>query len=175
MTATWSWAHEPDHKYPMQGDETMSPKAVRTYYLRKVINQLVESSLEGPSLGEMVRHHLRVEWQDPPPPLRFSHYRVYDRDTVYWEIAVTDRPVYNDLIYLRGLALITIGVNGSLVTPAEESQARALFPHTAFRTCRLCGEAFDSWIDYYGHKKMSHWLDSQSLPNPPLNSPHTEN
>ncbi len=133
-------------------------KPVQTYYLRRLINTLVDESLTSPSLAEMVHQHLQVEWIRDR---RLSQYRIFDSREVYWELSVIDAHGYTDTLYQQGLALLAIAVNGALVAPADEERARKLFPNRAFRTCPHCGQRFHSWLDYYGHYQLDHLLDNQ--------------
>ncbi|WP_020376656.1 hypothetical protein [Sulfobacillus thermosulfidooxidans] len=136
-------------------------KPLQTYYLRKLINTLVDATLTSPSLAEMVHHHLQVEWIRGQ---MLSQYRVFDsRGEVYWELSVIDAHGYTDMLYQQGLALLTIAINGALVTPKDEERAKELFPNRAFRTCPYCHQRFHSWLEYYGHYKLDHLLDHQSL------------
>lgn len=127
-----------------------------TYYLRKLINHLVDSTLTGPSLAEMVRHHLTADWVRvhlPPYPVI---YQVYDRDETFIELRVTDASGYPDDTYEKGCALLKIAVNGALLAPEDEAYARRVFPLTAFRTCPICRLEFGTWFEYYGHVKLDH-------------------
>ncbi|HBQ93862.1 MAG: hypothetical protein C7B43_05700 [Sulfobacillus benefaciens] len=133
-------------------------KPLQTYYLRKLINTLVDASLTSPSLAEMVHHHLQVEWIRGR---RLSQYRIFDSREVYWELSVIDAHGYTDLLYQQGLALLAIAVNGALVAPSDEERAKQLFPSRAFRTCPYCGQRFHSWLDYYGHYQLDHLLEHQ--------------
>ena len=128
-----------------------------TYYLRRFVNSIVESTLTSPSLAEMVHHHLSVEWTRQQYPPYQAWYQVYDEDESYLELAVTDACGYEDAVYMRGLALLKIGVNGALVSPDDESYAAQTFEGRPFRTCRKCPISFSRWLDFYGHVKMSHW------------------
>jgi hypothetical protein len=128
-----------------------------TYYLRKFVNHIVDSTLYSPSLAEMVHHHLGVEWTRQRVPPYQGVYHVFDDGETYLELHVTDARGYLDHVYLRGLALLRIGVNGALVTPEDETFARSAFAGRPFRTCPHCHQQFDSWLDYYGHAKMAHW------------------
>ena len=133
-------------------------KPLQTYYLRKMINTLVDASLTSPSLAEMVHHHLQVEWVRGQ---MLSQYRIFDSQEVYWELSVVDAQGYADMLYQQGLALLAIAINGALVTPSDEERAKNLFPNRAFRTCPYCHRKFHSWLDYYGHYKLDHLLDYQ--------------
>ncbi len=130
---------------------------IRTYYLRKLVNQLVDSTMTSPSLAEMVRHHLSVEWVRYPHPPYQALYRVHDEREAYWELTVTDARGYPDPVYERGLALLRIGVNGALASSDDESFAQRAFVGQPFRTCPHCQEPFERWLDYYGHIKTTHW------------------
>lgn len=127
-----------------------------TYYLRRFVNQIVDSTLSGPSLAEMVNHHLEADWTRMHVPPYAAVYKVFDREETFLELRVTDARGYEDRVYDRGCALLKIGVNGALTAPEDEAYARQLFPTQAFRTCPTCKTRFHNWFDYYGHIKLDH-------------------
>lgn len=130
---------------------------IGTFAFRRFINAVVDSTETTPSLGEMVHHHLEVDWAR----MKSSHYHaliaVHDARERWIELRIDDARVYPDALYERGRALLSIGVNGALVTPEDEDRARQAFRTRVFRTCRTCGERFSSWLDYYAHIKTAHW------------------
>lgn len=126
-----------------------------TYYFRKFVNHIVESTWSSPSLAEMVRHHLVVDWTRQATPPYAALYQVFDGVETYLEIHVLDARGYEDPIYDRGKALLRIGVNGALVSPDDEAAARRAFAQDVIRTC-ACGEPFSHWLDYYAHRKLDH-------------------
>jgi len=128
-----------------------------TYYLRKFVNQVVDSTLVSPSLAELVQHHLWVEWVRQHRPPYQAIYQVFDAQETFLELVVTDAVGYQDEVFQRGLALLRIGVNGALVSPEDEDYARKTFHGQPFRTCPHCGRQFHGWLDYYGHVKIDHW------------------
>lgn len=132
---------------------------IRTYYFRKFVNAIVDSTLVSPSLAEMVRHHLWVEWIRERRPPYLALYKVYDDQESYLELCVTDARGYGDSVYERALALLKIGVNGALVSSDDESYAAQAFAGRPFRTCPYCHTPYARWLDYYGHIKTSHWED----------------
>lgn len=132
---------------------------LRTYYLRKFVNSIVDSTLESPSLAELLRHHLWVDWMRQQHPPYHAVYKVYDDHEAYLELQVVDAAGYADPVYFRGLALLKIGVNGALVSPEDESYADRTFEGQPFRTCPYCRQPFPRWLDYYGHIKTNHWVD----------------
>ncbi len=132
---------------------------LRTYYFRKFVNTLVDSTWESPSLAEMVRHHLRVDWTRQHQPPYLAMYQVYDEHESFLELWVVDAHGYSDTVYERGLALMRIGVNGALASPEDELGATRMFEGQPFRTCPYCHTPFARWLDYYGHIKTSHWED----------------
>lgn len=133
-----------------------------TYYLRKFVNSVVESTLSSPSLAEMVRHHLWVDFTRQHQPPYLALYKVYDSEESYLELSVTDARGYDDTVYERGLALLKIGVNGALVSPDDEHYAQKAFEGRPFRICPRCQTPFARWLDFYGHIKTSHW-DSEAM------------
>jgi hypothetical protein len=130
---------------------------IQTYFLKKLINQLVDSTIISPSLAEMVRHHLWVDWTRQHRPPYMATYKVFDNHESYLELVVTDAPGYPDRVYERGLALMKIGVNGALASSDDEFFASEIFGGRPFRTCKDCGRPFRRWLDYYGHIKTTHW------------------
>jgi len=130
---------------------------VKTYYLRKLVNTIVDGTLTSPSLAEMVHHHLAVEWlRESRAPYR-AVYTVCDEQEEFVQLTVTDARGYSDPVYERGLALLKIGVNGALVSLEDESYAARTFAGQPFRTCPHCRQPFAHWLDYYGHVKTTHW------------------
>ncbi len=132
---------------------------LRTYYLRRLVNHLVDATLTSPSLAEMVHHHLSVGWSRASDPPYLGAYQVYDERESYVTLVVVDARVYSDALYQSGLALLRIAVNGALASEADESFARDKFPGRPFRTCLSCSQSFMGWLDFYGHIKMEHWED----------------
>jgi hypothetical protein len=132
-----------------------------TYYLRKWINAIVDSTETSPSLAEMMKEHLEVDWARLKAPPYEAIYAVHNKKERLIELRVVDARNYLDEVYQRGWALLRIGVNGALVTPEEEEVARSLFATDTFRTCRVCGARFSSWLDYYGHLKLAHFGQTQ--------------
>lgn len=132
---------------------------IRTYYLRKFVNTIVDSTWTSPSLAELVRHHLSVDWTRQPVPPYAVVYRVFDEREDYLALAVTDAPAYLDVVYERGLALLKIGVNGALASIEDETYAERTFKGTPFRTCPRCRQPYARWFDYYGHIRTNHWED----------------
>ncbi len=135
---------------------------LKTYYLRKFVNHVVESTLTSPSLAEMLRHHLWVDWTRQHYHPYLALYKVYDARESFLELSVTDARGYEDAVFERGLALLKIGVNGALATPDDEQYAERTFEGRPFRTCPRCQTPFARWLDYYGHIKTSHW-DSEAI------------
>ncbi|MBX5467715.1 MAG: hypothetical protein K6U14_09540 [Firmicutes bacterium] len=129
---------------------------LRTYYLRKWINAIVESTETSPSLAEMMREHLEVDWARLSAPPYEAIYAVHNKKERLIELRVVDARSYLDDVYRRGWALLRIGVNGALTTPEEEAEARAIFATDTFRSCRICHARFASWLEYYGHVKLAH-------------------
>ncbi len=130
---------------------------IRTYYLRRFVNSIVDSTLSSPSLAEMVHHHLMVDFSRQHNPPYQAFYKVYDDREAYLELSVTDARGYSDPVYERGLALLKIGVNGALVSPDDEQYAARAFAGRPFRTCPYCQQPFSRWLDYYGHIQTNHW------------------
>ncbi len=135
---------------------------IRTYYLRKFVNQIVDSTLITPSLAEMVRHHLWVDWTREHQPPFLAVYNVFDDQESYLEIDVVDSRGYPDPVYERGLALLKIGVNGALTSAEDDSFAAKAFAGQPFRVCPYCRAPFARWLDFYGHIKTTHW-ESQAI------------
>ena len=136
---------------------------LRTYYFRRLVNTIVDSTLSSPSLAEMVHHHLLVDWtREHHPPYR-AVYKVFDDGSAYLELSVVDARGYPDHVYERGLALMKIGVNGALVSLEDESFAAKAFEGRPFRTCPYCRAPFARWLDYYGHIKTSHWEQQEAM------------
>lgn len=135
----------------------------RTYYFRNFVNSIVDSTLESPSLAEMVHHHLSVNWVRQHHPPYQVIYRIYDDRESFLEVDVTDARGYADRLYIRGLALLKIGVNGALVSPDDESYAEQAFEGRPFRTCPYCRQAFSRWLDFYGHIKTNHWTEQKAI------------
>lgn len=127
-----------------------------TYYLRKFVNHLVDSTMDSPSLAEIVEHHLTAEWVRMTVPPYAVLYKIYDPHEIYMELKVTDGRHYPDEVYERGQALLAIGVNGALTTPEDDAFARKVFRARTFRTCTRCHKAYATWFDYYGHVKLDH-------------------
>lgn len=135
---------------------------LKTYYLRKFVNNVVESTLTSPSLAEMLRHHLWVDWMRQHYPPYLALYKIYDAQESFLELSVTDARGYEDAVFEQGLALLKIGVNGALATPDDEQYAERTFEGRPFRICPRCQTPFARWLDYYGHIKTSHW-DSEAM------------
>ena len=138
-----------------EGDSMRSQ--LRTYHLRKFINQIVDSTLMTPSLAEMVRHHLRVNWTREHQAPFLAFYQVFDEQESYLELYVLDSRGYPEPLYERGLALLKIGVNGALASPDDDSYATQAFAGRPFRVCPYCQTPFARWLDFYGHIKTAHW------------------
>lgn len=132
---------------------------IETYYFRKLVNHIVDSTLMTPSLAEMVRHHLLVDWTRQLRAPYSAVYKVYDDRESFLELKVTDARAYPDPVYLRGAALLKIGVNGALMSSDDESFAAQTFQGRPFRTCPHCQSPFLHWLDYYGHISTAHWTD----------------
>ncbi len=128
-----------------------------TYSLRNFVNQIVESTEYSPSLAEMVQTHLEVDWSRQTRSPFHAVFAVHDKRERFIELRVTDANGYSDDVYRRGRALLRIGVNGALTNPDDEEFAQSVFAQRRFRTCRICGRAFQTWLDYYGHKRLEHW------------------
>ena len=128
-----------------------------TYYFRKFVNSVVDSTLISPSLAEMVNHHIWVDFSRQHTPPYQALYKAFDRQDCYLEFSITDARGYDNSLYERGLALLKIGVNGALVSPDDESYAQHAFEGRPFRTCQYCGQPFSRWLDFYGHIKTNHW------------------
>lgn len=117
---------------------------------------MVASTERTPSLAELVRHHLEVDWSRMSRPPFHAMFAVHDTQSRWLELNVVDADSYSDALYRRGRALLCIGVNGALATPQDEERAKNEFGTSVFRTCRLCGDRFETWLSYYGHVKMDH-------------------
>ncbi len=126
-----------------------------TYALRRWVNQIVDATMASPSLAEMVQHHLDIRWRRLGS--RIAYYSVQDCDEVYLDLRVVDASGYPDDLYERARALIRVGVNGALLSPADEASVAQWFPNQAFRTCPHCQKPFQSWFDYYGHLHLDHF------------------
>lgn len=133
---------------------------LRTYYLRRLVNHLVDATLTSPSLAEMVHHHLSVGWSRASNPPYLGAYQVYDERESYITWVVIDARAYSEALYQSGLALLRIAVNGALTSEADASFAHDTFPGQPFRTCQSCARPFMDWLDFYAHIKMEHWEDS---------------
>lgn len=130
---------------------------LKTAHLRRLINQLVDSTVLTPSLAEMLRHHLDAEWTRLSRPPYSAIYQVHDDQETYIELRVIDASAYQDIVFEKGRALLSIGVNGALLSPEDEARVNRLFPHHSFRTCPHCQMRFDNWFDYYGHIHLNHF------------------
>ena len=128
-----------------------------TYALRNFVNQIVDSTEQSPSLAEMLKKHLEVDWSRQGVTPFYVIYAVHDKSERFIELSVTDASGYPDEVYRRGHALLRIAVNGALTSPEDEEFAHAIFAQQQFRSCRVCGERFDTWLAYYGHAKLEHW------------------
>ena len=128
---------------------------LNTLRLARWVNHMVDATLTSPSLAEMVGHHLDAAWNRMGT--QFGSYRIYDSRETYLAVRILDAGGYSDDYYERGRALMSIGVNGALVSPIDEAALVKWFPHQAFRTCPQCQEAFQTWFDYYGHLYLDHF------------------
>lgn len=129
---------------------------LQTYYLRTLINQLLDSTVTQPSLAEFVQHHLMADWLRLSPPAQSSLYIIRDTQEVFMELEVIDSSGYADLVYQRGQVLLQLAVNGILINDEDEAQAQELFPNRPFRTCQYCGLEVKTWFEYYGHVNVDH-------------------
>lgn len=134
-----------------------------TYYLRRYINEVVASTETSPSLAELVEHHLDVGFRRQSRSPFHAWYEVHDPHERWLMLRVTDARGYPDTVYQRGQALLRIGVNGALASPADEEFAHQVFGSPVFKTCRHCGYGATGWLDYYGHLKLAHWESQQEL------------
>lgn len=132
---------------------------LRTYYLRKWVNAIVDSTESTPSLGEMVKRHLEVDWARISFAPFEAIYAIHDKNERLLELRVTDAHHYRDQVFRQGEALLRVGVNGIMATPEDEAFARNVFGSETFRTCKVCGQAFGGWFDYFGHIKVEHLAD----------------
>ncbi len=130
---------------------------LKTTHLRRLVNQLVDSTVVTPSLAEMLRHHLETEWTRLSRPPYDAIYHVHDGQETFIELRVLDASAYQDIVYEKGRALLSIGVNGALASPGDEERVNRLFPNHAFRTCPHCHQRFERWFDYYGHIHLDHF------------------
>lgn len=132
-----------------------------TYALRRYVNEVVESTERGPSLAEMVRHHLDVQLDQQAKTPYAVWYTVHDARERWIHLRVVDARGYPSSLYRRGQALLRIGVNGALASPDDDAALTDAFGSTVFRTCKTCGFQARSWFEYYGHVKLEHWGDGE--------------
>lgn len=128
-----------------------------TYHLRRFINQIVQATEHSPSLAEMVQAHLEVDWSRQATTPFHAIFAVHNKAERFVELQVVDAQGYPDTLYQKGQALLKIGVNGALANASDEAFAQTIFGQTHFRSCRVCGQGFDTWFDYYGHARLEHW------------------
>lgn len=131
-----------------------------TYHLRRYINALVGSTEYSPSLAEMLHHHLEVAYDRQKATPFHLWYEVHDDEEQWIRLHVIDARGYPERLYLRGQALLRIGVNGALASPDDDAFAHHVFGTEVFRTCRYCGYQSPGWFDYYGHLNLEHWGES---------------
>jgi hypothetical protein len=128
-----------------------------TYHLRRYVNELVEATAHSPSLAEMLREHLEVDYDRQTAEPYHVWYAVHDRRERWLTLDVVDARGYPNDLYRRGHALLRVAVNGALASPEDEAFLRTVFGERPFRTCRRCGYRAADWLDYYGHLKLAHW------------------
>lgn len=137
--------------------DAMMHSRLPTYALRRLVNQILQSTEDSPSLAEMIKEHLEVDWSRQKASPYYALYAVHNHHERFIEISVFDARGYPDQVYLKGQALLRIGVNGSLANPEDEAFASATFGQRRFRSCPVCHRGFDNWLDYYGHTHLAHW------------------